>query len=411
MIHALVDLITKNNCQIEDDVLLIEHRINNLADFLDFLRQLNSIQGLLESELLEDELKEGDLISLELSIASLSQFGVYTQSLYFFNNHRYSLPENNVFLYDEGCYIDQASFYENYKAFVNLVAVLESMAKYSYLKVDDKYAFIGREDRYILVPLIFSLEDIVALSMSKLGCLNQFLNVMRDSEVQEKKHIFLNELIDFLSQVEEATRLITFVNKIDDFLSKAGAAFSFYLSDFKFNKLKLEIDSKLLEFNQKIQGVINDSQNKLIAIPAAFVLGLTSFDYQNTQSIKNLVILISLFVFTLLLQIFISNQKTALLFIEQNIKFYKDSFGANLASGIKDRFVDVDKEFKKQKERLFITNALLWFAFISSAAFYLCQLFDTVYPSFLIIFYLLFFLGRYMCIFYVYDGRTRHRNS
>ncbi|WP_333865573.1 hypothetical protein [Sphingobacterium sp.] len=399
MIDTLVNLISFYSSQIDEDVLVVDYRIENLADSLAQLRKLRD-EDLIENELAEEGLIVGDSISLELSIATLSKFGIYINSIYFFNNYKYDLPEIPVFLYDEKCYIENAKFYQEYKTFVRLVKVLESTARYCYTKADDKYAFIGREDKYILVPLIFSINNIKALPKSKLDNLNQFLDVMIDSNMQEKRDIFLNELIDFLSNEEEGSRFITFINKIESFLSKAKAAFSFYLSDFKFNKLKLEIDSKLLEFNQKIQGVINDSQNKLIAIPAAFVLGLSSFDYEKIESVKNVVILCGLLIFTLLIQIFISNQNTALCFIKQNITFYKDTFGDNLAFSIKERFVVVDKEFKKQQMRLFIIEGLLWFVFISSIAFYLCKLLEEQYPSFLAIIFALVYSSMYWYRFY-----------
>ena len=104
---------------------------------------------------------------------------------------------------------------------------------------------------------------------------------------------------------------------------------------------------------------MNDSQTKLIAIPAAIVLASTSLEYGKANSIKNYLILIQVIMFCVFIQIFINNQKSALKFIENNITIYKQSFSNNKQI-LENSFIEVDKEKDKQKYRLLTVQILLW---------------------------------------------------
>lgn len=124
--------------------------------------------------------------------------------------------------------------------------------------------------------------------------------------------------------------------------------------------MKIELDSKALEFAQKIQSVINESQTKLIAIPTVFVLAFVSFDYSDLLSNKNIFTIISLFIFAILIQLFLNNQFSTLRFINENVISYKDTFKRNDIDKISSKFSLVDKEREKQEKRLILIEAILW---------------------------------------------------
>ena len=147
--------------------------------------------------------------------------------------------------------------------------------------------------------------------------------------------MFLNQFITFLKTVDENERFSYFIFNIVNYHEKSISSYQYYLRDFSYNKLKVELDSKALEFAQKIQTVINDSQTKLIAIPTVFDLVIATFDFDKILSSKNVGAIISLFIFSILLQLFLDNQRSALKFIKQNIDSYKDTFnGKPIAIGI-----------------------------------------------------------------------------
>ena len=175
----------------------------------------------------------------------------------------------------------------------------------------------------------------------------------------DKKNIYLNQLVEFLYKEEEQTRFSYLIRNFDKYIKKSSATYNYYLRDFSYNKLKIELDSKALEFSQKLQSVINDSQTKLIAIPTALVFVLSTLDYENINAIKNYLALVGLILFCIFIQIFINNQKSAIAFIEENINYYKGTFKDDI-NEIKESFKKVELEKNKQIKRLFQIQILLW---------------------------------------------------
>lgn len=85
-------------------------------------------------------------------------------------------------------------------------------------------------------------------------------------------------------------------------------------------------------------------------------------DFEKSQSPKNYVTIISLFVFALLIQLFINNQYTILKFINENIDEFKQLFSNGKNNKLLlERFLIVEKAQKKQKCRFIIINVILWF--------------------------------------------------
>ena len=117
----------------------------------------------------------------------------------------------------------------------------------------------------------------------------------------EEKLLFINELMEFLSNVTEENRFVYLLQNFNEYYSKSIDSFQYYIRNFSYNKLKSELDNAILDYSKKIQSVINDAQSKLIAIPAAFVLAAANIEFDNILSIKNIAILISLYIFALLI--------------------------------------------------------------------------------------------------------------
>jgi hypothetical protein len=114
-----------------------------------------------------------------------------------------------------------------------------------------------------------------------------------------------------------------------------------------------------LDYSKKIQSVINEAQTKLIAIPTAFVLAISNMDFSDILNNKNIGIICSLFVFSWLIELFIKNQQSALTFINQNINLYKGSFKTTNKI-VQESFEVVDKEWKKQNQRVAIIRYITW---------------------------------------------------
>lgn len=323
-------------------------------------------QGCFEQPIFVDDLSDNSNLNLELSLHSLIKVGFYYSFESFIVNNRYAFPDYDFYIYD----IDSSQSTKNenlikHKAIINLINSIKNIAKYSYFDAGVDNAIIFREDKSLFLSFEFETNTVLSIKESEVEIINNVSNIFFDS-ASEKKLLFFNELINFLTnENDESQRFIRLLLNISDFYEKSTNAYQYYLRDFSYNKLKLELDSKALEFAQKIQSVINESQTKLIAIPTVFVLAFVSFDYSDLLSNKNVFTIISLFIFAILIQLFLNNQFSTLRFINENITSYKETFKRNDIDRISSKFSLVDKEREKQKKRLVLIEAILWLIPIS----------------------------------------------
>ena len=318
-------------------------------------------QGCFEQPIFVDDLSDNSNINLELSLHSLTKIGFYYSFESFIVNNRYAFPDSDFYIYD----IDSSQSKKNenlakHEAIINLINSVKNIAKYSYFDAGVDNAIIFREDKSLFLSFEFDINTILAIKESEVETINKVSSIFLDS-VSEKKLLFINELINLLTnEKNESQRFIFLLSSISDFYEKSTNAYQYYLRDFSYNKLKIELDSKALEFAQKIQSVINESQTKLIAIPTVFVLAFVSSDYSDLLSNKNIFTIISLFIFAILIQLFLNNQFSTLRFINENVISYKDTFKRNDIDKISSKFSLVDKEREKQEKRLILIEAILW---------------------------------------------------
>lgn len=318
-------------------------------------------QGCFEQPIFFEDLSDNSNLNLELSLHNLIKIGFYYSFESFIVNNRYVFPDSDFYIYDIDSY--QSTKNENlikHKAIINLINSIKHIAKYSYFDAGIDNAIIFREDKSLFLSFEFETNTVLSINESEVEIINNISNIFFDS-VSERKLLFINELINFLTnENNESQRFVYLLLNISDFYGKSTNAYQYYLRDFSYNKLKLELDSKALEFAQKIQSVINESQTKLIAIPTVFVLAFVSFDYSDLLSNKNVFTIISLFIFAILIQLFLNNQFSTLRFINENITSYKETFKRNDIDRISSKFSLVDKEREKQKKRLVLIEAILW---------------------------------------------------
>lgn len=309
-----------------------------------------------------NDLNDNEIIDLNLSIYGLSKLGFYYSFNDFLSQNRYKQPNGDYYIFD----LAYSSLSGNnisiskYIAITNLISSLENIARHTYDDVDIKNMIIFREDKSLFVTFEYSIKDITQLKDVDLNKLN-FVSEVFGGESNEKQLLYINELIDFLSLQKENRRFKYLLSHFSEFYQKCNDAYQFYLRDFSYNKLKIELDSKALEYTQKIQSIINEAQTKLIAIPTVFVLACATFNYESDLfTIKNVVTIISLFIFAIIIQQFINNQKSSLDFINGNIDSYKETFKNNNVEIISSKFNLVELELKKQQDRLFVVEVILW---------------------------------------------------
>ena len=295
-----------------------------------------------EQSIFIDDIKINSSVSLELSISELSKIGFYDSCEYFILKNRYERPDTPYYIYELKTFdTDSHIFIKQYTSIQNLISSIKRVAKHTFLDIEIENAIISNEKLSVIISFDYSSDALLSIDTDRLSKIDLIIKTL-DGDNLEKRNLFTNEIIDLYNNCE--------------------SAYSFYISNYSSNKLKFEIDSKAIEFTQKIQSVINEAQSRLIAIPSAFVLAALAMDFEKSQSPKNYVTIISLFVFALLIQLFINNQYTILKFINENIDEFKQLFSNGKNNKLLlERFLIVEKAQKKQKCRFIIINVILWF--------------------------------------------------
>lgn len=305
--------------------------------------------------------KPGAVIDLELSIARLNGIGYYQTLETLILRNKYAYPANLFYVSEVGKFSDDSDIqvYHNLKSVIELMDAIKAVAKHSYTDVDTDYAIIFRDDKALSLQLMYKSHHLRNMTSEDTEQIKSITEVFSESNT-ERRLLYINELIDFLLPIFENIRFGSLLEMISEFNDKCNNAYQYYLRDFSYNKLKIELDSKALEFTQKIQAVINDSQNKLVTIPTAFVLVFAAFNFKEPGDIKNIASIISLFIFAILIQIFLNNQFSSLAFTETNIATYRATFSQNNMEKFGQRFNQVSSELDKQKKRLRLVTWILW---------------------------------------------------
>lgn len=324
------------------------------------IQQLDDANCFEQSIYIED-IQIGQTIDLELSAANLCKLGFYDSCKRFVLKNKYEYPAESFYINDikaSNTGISN-SFICRFKGVLGYSKALESVAKHSFEESNIKSIVLSSEKYSVVLSLDYSAEDIKSLTDEQLSKINMISDTI-NGEKNEKRNLFINEIIEFINNKSIST-ISSILSETHTLYNNCEAAYLFYISNYTSNKLKFEINSKALEYTQRIQTVINEAQSRLIAIPSAFVLAALTMEYDSNKlafSAKNIVTIISLFVFSLLIQLFLSNQKNTLEIIGQDISEFKDTF--KQPKLLTEKFKCVDDSLQKQKRRLKTITWILW---------------------------------------------------
>lgn len=355
MLREIAHLISKHRTDIGEGTLFVyDITITDETEkIIQYLESKNAIENSNYKATI------GKIINLELTLARLNSIGYYEDVDALVRKNRYEYP-SDIFYIKE---LDQFSDGTNtglllqYQKIIEFIDAIKQIAKHTFQDTGVDIAIIFRDDKSLILPFHYSSEDV--FNLLEIKSIEFISNALKEAN-SEKKQLFVNELIDMLVVITEEERFSTILSSILTFEDKCNNAYQFYLRDFSYNKLKIELDSKALEFTQKIQSVINDSQTKLVTIPTAFVLVFVAFDFDNLLTVKNVASIMSLFIFAIIIQIFLNNQYSVLRFTKTNIDAYKETFKQNNIEKILEKFTIVDAELKKQRNRLHLVTVILW---------------------------------------------------
>jgi hypothetical protein len=375
MLTKIVDIVLSSEYSIDSGTLFCKDVSISDQSIYDCISYLESKLALENTDF---ENKIGNKVNLELTLSRLNTIGFYENFQVFIIKNKYIEPESIYYILEYKAFSNEPTrIINNYRIILALIESIEHISKHIYFETDLKFSIILSEDSSLVIPLEYNPTDCELITGNLPDIMSNTIQIFKENN-SEKKLLYLNELLSFLIPIENEIRFSYLIQNLETYFQKSNSAFQFYLRDFSYNKLKVELDSKALEFTQKIQGVINDSQTKLIAIPTAFVLVIATFDFEKIISNKNIGSIISLFIFSVLIQLFLNNQRSTLKFIKQNIDAYKETFTQNIISQTSKSFNLVEIEFNKQDYRLKIVEVILWSIPLGMLCFSMYLLFNNL---------------------------------
>jgi hypothetical protein len=369
----IVGLINISSIAPEDGVYSLEFIPNEgQKQLIIKLKASNAVDEITQNGKVIDagEIVTGSALKIALVQFELQQFRYYEDIDALINANEFSVPgtfyvRGLQYLHPTGT---ANSMLQAYFAIVELAECITALALF---KADDngRTIYLMQDKSAVALPLIYD-KSVLERAYPDLNHIKSFVTEIEGHS--ERKKIYVKELIDFLNEEKvESLRFEHLFKNFNDFYQKCEAAYAFFLSDFSYSKLKLELESAILDYSKNIRAIINDSQTKLIAIPAAFIVASSQLELNKSVSLKNILIIISSFVFSVLIEIFIRNQESSLKIFIDNVASYKMTFKLKnegievkamqtLQGIIAKSFRAIDDELQNQQNRLRYIRYINW---------------------------------------------------
>ena len=323
-------------------------------------RQAEIINYLYRKDCVKDfygDANVNDIITFSIDWENLLSLKIYRTKDEFLRANKREIS-SNYYIAEDRCYHDsQSDFLALYKNVIRLRNSLTNLARHSFSESGEDCIVLSNHQQSIVVRLSYEISEGLEQKRKLIG---SFASVLETQS--EKQKLYLAELVQFYINIYQPS-LNELLNAIEEMFERCENSYEFYLSNFSSNKLRLEIDSKVLDYTTRLQSVINDSQSKLIAIPTAFVLAAASMSFKCDDMIlgaNNIAVLISILLFACLIQIFLLNQFSTLDIIKESVKEFKSSYSTYNINLVNKSFQTVEKICKKQHTRMVITNVILW---------------------------------------------------
>lgn len=358
MLDNFLEIVSACEIKIENGTLFCnDWKVTN-KEIIHYLLDNNCF----EQNIYIDDFSVGDVISLELSISELCKIGFYDACENFLLKNKYEFSQDSFYILENKIYSKDINniFICKIKKIHYFINSIKDIAKYTFVDFDVLNTVLSNEKQSIVITFQYSYTDIQDLNDEQFQKIDDIANTINGDNL-EKHNLYVNELIDFLQNKQSNNNFKILLKNILELHENCYNAYQFYISNFSSNKLKFEINTKIVDYTTKIQNIINDVQTRLIAIPSAFVLSGLALDFNHWHlmlSLKNIITIVSLFIFCILIQLFLSNQKTILRIIDDDIKDFKTSLKAQ--DSMMEKFNYVDETLKEQKKRLLIITIILW---------------------------------------------------
>lgn len=280
----------------------------------------------------------------------------------------YQLLENKSFLFTEPelYYVLSEDFLNTkssptstimkYKSIIQLIQLLTEICDHS-SQNGDNLELVYLTNKKLTISISYNIDNMPIL----LGIIILNDKINQEPHRENKRQIFKSILCESLINIPPQERFLHLTNNFDLYLQRFDDDYNLFTSEISVEKLKEEVTEKKVKFMDMLNNVIAEIQNKILTIPVALLLISTQLENKPNTYFKNTAILFSSYIFYLLINILVNNQRSTLKSIKTAFKKSELQFKTSYAS-LFDKFVDEFKDlmirYKYQKKILIIIDSL-----------------------------------------------------
>ncbi|KAB8154302.1 hypothetical protein EZY14_007640 [Kordia sp. TARA_039_SRF] len=255
-----------------------------------------------------DQLENKD-ISVELTLGDFPNYfesfsEVIEKHPYTFELDEFYIHQGNITKYD-----DDNKLMTSYRNVLMLISFLKQLADNKNENTDGLELYFHKIGESLILPISYTVKD---LKKSKIEDIENFLKQFSNElHSEDRKKLFVNDLIDFYSRKRKSFSLILkeFKQIQNNFFHSLDA----YLEGFSFEKIKTSSIVFFQEISDKIHDAIRKVSSYLFAIPISFLFLASRLDFETPSITKNFTLLVLGYLFFILLwKIFFKNIKESL---------------------------------------------------------------------------------------------------
>lgn len=329
---------------------------------------LTALRNLEESGeyFLPSDFREADWVGKEMDVQNVALPRLPSE--FFANNwmellahHKFLVCAPSVYYVRETDYYSAApnpddAVAKNYQQVLGLVNLLNRLADHSSDSGQTvRFVFLLKEK--LEFDVRYKIDDLRDLpKLEKIS--TDFL--CEDIHTEQRKSIFKSVLTEMLKNTRQEERFEHLLKMWEEFIKRVQDNYELYVSGFSFEKVREEVESNKLEYTLKLNKVLGEIQNQLLAIPAALLLIGTQMDAANGLSWKNGSVMLGALAFGWFIALLIKNQRSSLEAIHKEIVALENKLKvehAALATKLMPEYNELDARYKQQKCTLWTIDA------------------------------------------------------
>lgn len=201
---------------------------------------------------------------------------------------------------------------KNYLNITRLINILSEVSDHSDMLNDYviKSVMILHKSK-LLIPVNYSYTEL----KNHLIDPSAITSLLKESSHKEqKKSIIKASLYSLLSKVEPSKRLPYLIEHFGEFSSRVLDNYNLFVSDFSFDKVRIEYEENKREYFAKINSVFSSTQTRMLGLPISLALASTKLSphISKTNLVETILVLAAISLYLYMMKILLENQKSTI---------------------------------------------------------------------------------------------------